>query len=87
MPARKRKSSLRWVSEGLQVEVSDRYGHWYPCEVTEVWFDEGLLAYSILFHNLRLLKRMKKPTYTEPAIGWNEEEMKSGIAKYGVAKY
>ena len=40
-----------------------------------------------LFHNLRLLKRMKKPTYTEPAIGWNDEEMKSGIAKYGVAKY
>ena len=42
-----------------------------------------------LFHNLRLLKRMKKPTYsyTEPAIGWNEEEMKSNIAKYGVAKY
>ena len=22
-----------------------------------------------LFHNLRLLKRMKKPQYTEPAIG------------------
>jgi hypothetical protein len=40
-----------------------------------------------LFHNLRLLKRMQKPTYTEPAIGWNDEEMKSGIVKYGVAKY
>ena len=50
MPARKRKSSLRWVSEGLQVEVSDRYGHWYPCEVTEVWFDEGYDGIKVSYH-------------------------------------
>ena len=27
-----------------------------------------------LFHNLRLLKRMKKPKYTEPMIAWGDAE-------------
>jgi hypothetical protein len=40
-----------------------------------------------LFHNLRLLRRMKKPNYVEPAIGWNNEDEKSGVTKYGVAHY
>ncbi|KAL1514515.1 hypothetical protein AB1Y20_003613 [Prymnesium parvum] len=40
-----------------------------------------------LFHNLRLLARIRSPTYTEPAVGWNDEEEKSGITKYGVATY
>ena len=35
-----------------------------------------------LFHNLRLLKRMKKPMYTEPAIAWTEDLEKSGVVKY-----
>ena len=33
-----------------------------------------------LFHNLRLLK----PMYVEPAIGWNEDEDKSGVTKFGL---
>lgn len=40
-----------------------------------------------LFHNLRLMKRMNKPAYAEPAVGWNVEEMESGITKWGVANY
>jgi hypothetical protein len=35
-----------------------------------------------LFHNLRLLKRMKKPQYTEPAIAWTDDLAKSGVIKY-----
>ena len=27
-----------------------------------------------LFHNLRLLKRMKKPNYTEPMIAWGDKD-------------
>ena len=30
---------------------------------------------------------MKKPCYVEPAIGWNNEDERSGVAKYGVAHY
>ena len=40
-----------------------------------------------LFHNLRLLKRMKKPKYSEPAIGWNDEDFQVGLVKYGIAEY
>ena len=40
-----------------------------------------------LFHNLRLLFRMKKPNYTEPMVGWNDEDRKTGITKYGVTHY
>ena len=40
-----------------------------------------------LFHNLRLLTRMNKPGYSEPAIGWNSEDNASGVIKYGVANY
>ena len=40
-----------------------------------------------LFHNLRLLHRMKKPAYTEPAIGWNDEDFETGLVKFGVAEY
>ena len=40
-----------------------------------------------LFHNLRLLFRMKKINYTEPMVGWNEEDKEVGLVKYGVAHY
>ena len=40
-----------------------------------------------LFHNLRLLHKVKKPMYTEPAIGWNEDDFQAGVTKYGVAHY
>ncbi|KAL1499821.1 hypothetical protein AB1Y20_012506 [Prymnesium parvum] len=40
-----------------------------------------------LFHNLRLIKRMKTPGYTEPAVGWTQEDTESGIVKFGVMKY
>ena len=36
---------------------------------------------------MRLLMRMKKPNYTEPAIGWNTEDAAAGVIKYGVANY
>ena len=39
------------------------------------------------FHNLRLLKRMTKTNYTEPAVGWTEEDTTSGITKYGIVNY
>lgn len=35
-----------------------------------------------LFHNLRLLKRMNKLNYTEPAIGWVEDNERSGVCKF-----
>lgn len=38
-----------------------------------------------LFHNLRLLPRMKKPDYAEPAIAWADEDddsTKSRVVKY-----
>ena len=31
-----------------------------------------------LFHNLRLLKRMRKLLYTEQCVGWNDEDKKTG---------
>ena len=40
-----------------------------------------------LFHNLRLLWRMRKVAYSEPAVGWNQEDDASGVFKYGVANY
>ena len=40
-----------------------------------------------LFHNLRLLFRMKKPNYTEPMVGWNDEDELTGLVKYGVTHY
>ena len=40
-----------------------------------------------LFHNLRLLTRMNKPNYVEPAVGWNCEDNHVGVIKYGVADY
>ena len=27
---------------------------------------------------------MKKPNYTEPMVGWNEEDKKTGLVKFGV---
>ena len=35
-----------------------------------------------LFHNLRLLKRMKRPNYSEPAIAWTDNVELSGVTKY-----
>ena len=35
-----------------------------------------------LFHNIRLLKRMKKPTYSEPAISWSGDLEKSAVTKF-----
>lgn len=42
-----------------------------------------------LFHNLRLVYRMKKPAYEEPAVAWTDANNpdESGIFKYGVAHY
>ena len=40
-----------------------------------------------LFHNLRLVNRMKKPGYSEPVIGWNEDDFHAGVTKYGVSHY
>lgn len=42
---------------------------------------------TALFHNLRLINRLRNPNYTEPAVGWNEEDEKTGLLKYGVAHY
>ena len=30
---------------------------------------------------------MRKPGYSEPAIGWNNDDNKAGVIKYGVANY
>lgn len=40
-----------------------------------------------LFHNLRLLYQMKKTIYSEVAMGWNDEENKTGLSKFGVNHY
>ena len=41
-----------------------------------------------LFHNLRLMARMSKTAYTEPAVGWLEDtDTKAGIKKWGIANY
>ena len=41
-----------------------------------------------LFHNLRLLMRMRKVSYTEPAVGWTDDLERSAVIKYepGLAK-
>ena len=39
-----------------------------------------------LFHNLRLLKRMKKLEYTEPAIAWSDDVEKSAVTRYEPGK-
>ena len=40
-----------------------------------------------LFHNLRLLFRMKKANYVEPMVSWNEEDKSTGLVKYGVTHF
>ena len=40
-----------------------------------------------LFHNLRLMARAKKPDYSEPAIGWNEDDFHAGVTSFGVSNY
>ena len=30
---------------------------------------------------------MKKPSYVEPVIGWNEEDFNTGLFKFGVSNY
>lgn len=40
-----------------------------------------------LFHNLRLLSRVKKPSYAEPAVGWTDDvttHTQSAITNYGI---
>ena len=39
-----------------------------------------------LFHNLRLLKRMKKPMYEEPAIAWTDDLEKSGVTRLSLGQ-
>ena len=31
--------------------------------------------------------RAKKPNYTEPMVGWNEDDKKTGLVKFGVTHY
>ena len=33
------------------------------------------------------MKRMKQAAYSEPAIGWNEEDFQAGVTTYGVSNY
>ncbi|KAL1503736.1 hypothetical protein AB1Y20_012207 [Prymnesium parvum] len=40
-----------------------------------------------IFHNLRLMFRMKQASYVEPAIGWNQEDNKTGVTKFGITNY
>ena len=40
-----------------------------------------------LFHNLRLMKRMNKVSYSEPAVGWTQDDEHSGITKFGITNY
>jgi hypothetical protein len=40
-----------------------------------------------IFHNLRLIHKMHKPKYTEPAVGWSHDVEKSGVEKFGVAHH
>ena len=53
----------------------------------------GLVCFPVflfevaLFHNLRLMTRMNKVQYQEPAISWTEDEQHSGITKYGIQHY
>ena len=35
-----------------------------------------------LFHNLRLLKRMQKVSYVEPAVGWTDNLEQSAVTKF-----
>lgn len=43
---------------------------------------------TALFHNLRLIYRMKKSDYEEPAVAWtNPDTPESGITKFGVTHY
>ena len=34
-----------------------------------------------------MLARMKKPKYTEPAVGWTESDDVAGVSTYGIANY
>ena len=41
-----------------------------------------------LFHNLRLMLRMKKPSYVEPAVGWDRDgEGGEGVGGSGIVKF
>lgn len=36
-----------------------------------------------LFHNLRLMKKMKSLGYTEPAVGWTSDVNETGVVRFG----
>ena len=40
-----------------------------------------------LFHNLNLLHRVSRRSYSEPAVGWTADETHSGITKWGIVNY
>ena len=40
-----------------------------------------------LFHNLRLMMRMKNVNYAEPAVAWSADEDHTGVTKFGIANY
>jgi hypothetical protein len=40
-----------------------------------------------LFHNLRLMAKMNKTKYVESAVGWNDDDLKSGITKFGIVNH
>ena len=33
------------------------------------------------------MSRMKKPAYSETAVGWTEDDFEAGVTTYGVAHY
>ena len=45
-------------------------------------------TYPAIHQNLRLLARMIKTSYAQPAVGWLEDEdTKAGITKWGIVNY
>ena len=62
-------------------------GHYH--NIIFVFYRSVFLPWMI-FHNLRLIHRMKNPAHVEvvePCIGWNDEDFKVGLTKFGVAEY
>ncbi|KAL1508463.1 hypothetical protein AB1Y20_004565 [Prymnesium parvum] len=40
-----------------------------------------------LFHNLRLLLKLKSRNYSEPAVGWADTDIESGVTRWGIPGY
>ena len=65
---------MTWRSHTPSLPPSPRRRPHNDHSTTHTHTETKFLRRHDTFHNLRLLKRMKKPSYTEPRIAWGDAD-------------